>query len=200
VDVKQFKFWFFLGVLVCCGVGIQGTTSRVTGHHFKAYIIQNGIQLPIEQHVVKLKRAPFQIVVDMPDKEGVFISASFNSGTYKQALKNVSSSKLNSFSEVAIYELWKNPNNELFVEGTHPQFWFIDSPSKSRFNSYEKVNGRYICNRSVDHFYDMDAHIEIPVSETNRPLFLTFIKFSVEGENYRSQELMRHSFKVEWED
>ena len=196
-------FFFRVKVLVFIGLGlcfIQGTTSRTTPHHFMAYIIQDGKQLPIEKHVVQAKKSPFQIVIDMPETKGVFVSASFKPNTYNPALKNVEVSKLPGYKDVAIYELWKNPNNELFVEGSTPSFWFINSPSKHRFSYYEKINNRFICTREVEKFYDLDKHNEISFSKIKNSLYLTFVKFEREGDNYRSKELMRHNFKIEWID
>jgi hypothetical protein len=61
------------------------------------------------------------------------------------------------------------------------------------------VNGKYICSRQVNSFYDLKRHETIAISAINKPLFLTFIKFESKGEDYRYLELMRHGFKIEWE-
>lgn len=178
----------------------QSSRSVVAKHHFSAYIMQDGQQIPIDQHIAKVRRAPFSIVIEMQDKEGVFVSGSFNSSTYSQAIKNIPSNKLEGFKKEAIYELWKNPDNELLIEGQNPNFWFIDSPTEHRFSSYEKVNGWIICERKVSHFYDLEKHQRLELSNVSKPLYLNFIKFKQEGENYRSLELMRHGFKIEWID
>jgi hypothetical protein len=179
---------------------ISANPAGYPKHHFNAYIIQDGKQLSIDQHVVKVKRAPFQIIVDMPDKKGVFVSASFFRDTFKQALRNVSSNDLPGFSKEALFELWKNPNNELLVSSNNPNFWFIETPANHRFSSYEYVNNRYLCSRTVDFIYDIDMHKNKSLANMDMSLYLTFIKFEPDEENYRSKELMRHEFKIEWVD
>lgn len=163
-----------------------------------AYVVQDGKQIPIENHVALVRKAPFKIVVDMPDRNGVFVSISKEASTFQSGLKNIPASKLKGFSEPAIFEYWKNSSNELLISKTKPNFWFIESAAKSRFSSYEKVNGRFICSRDVQHLYDVDLHEEISLSEVKGDLYLTFIKFEVEGDNARSRELMRHNFKIKW--
>ncbi len=179
---------------------LGATPPKFPAHHFKAYIVQDGKQLPINYHVVEVKRKPFQIIVDMPDKEGVFVNASFLKNTYKNALKNVPFKDLNGFSEAAIYEVWKNPNNELLVSNTKPCFWFIESRINHRFSDYEWVNKRYICTRQVDVIYDVNVHEEVDFKQLSVPMYLTFIKFKKIGEDFRGEELMRHEFKIEWVD
>jgi len=198
VDTKWIK-----KVITCVIIGlgilsIRGINTKYTPHHFMAYIVQDGKQIPIENHVAKLRKAPFTVVVDMPGKKGVFVSVSQKSQTYNLALKNVSVEKLPGFQKSAVYELWKNVNTELLIGGAQPNFWFIDTPAKHRFSSYEKINGRYICEREVDKIYDIYTHNEIPLSSISGKLYFTFIKFEALGSNSRYKELMRHNFKVEW--
>jgi hypothetical protein len=190
-----------LKLILCIFFGslfIGAMPPKFPVHHFIAYIKQNGKQLPINYHVVKVKREPFEIVVDMPDKEGVFVNISFSKNTYKNALKNIPFDNLQGFSEPAIYEVWKNPNKELLVSNTRPCFWFIESSLNHRFSNYEWVNKRYICTRKVDAIYDINKHKAIEFKDLDTPIYLTFIKFKKIGDNYRAEELMRHEFKVEW--
>jgi len=189
--------WILLLVWI---FSLGAVPPKFPAHHFKAYIVQDGKQLPINYHVVDVKRKPFQIVVDMPDKEGVFVNVSFSKNTYKNALKNVPFKDLNGFSEAAIYEVWKNPNNELLVSNTKPCFWFIESRLNHRFSDYEWVNNRYICTRQVNTIYDVNLHKEVDFRDLSTPMYLTFIKFKKIGDDFRGEELMRHEFKIQWID
>jgi hypothetical protein len=168
--------------------------------NFSAYVLQNGVRIPIDQHIVKLKRSEFDIIVDMPNKEGVFINISYSSNTYNGALKNTPVNDLKGFTEVAFFELWKNQNQELLVSDIQPNFWFIDSRANHRFSSYEWVNNRYISTRKVSKIYDTNKNIGYNVTEAKKPLYLTFIQFDSEGDNFRKKELMRTEFKIEWID
>jgi hypothetical protein len=197
---SKINIGLFLSVtLIFGGLFINATSSRSNNLHFSAYVIQDGKQLPIDQHIVRAKKSPFQIVIEMNDGRGVFVSSSLKSSTYNQAIRNVSPEKLNGFKDMANYELWKNPLNELLIEGSGPNFWFIDSPSKHRFSFYEKVNGKFICTRQVDYLYDLKKHEVIPLASISKPLYFTFIMFASKEEDYRHVELMRHGFKIEWE-
>lgn len=199
--MKLFHTNTFRWILLLVWIFTLGAVPpKFPAHHFKAYIVQDGKQLPINYHVVDVKRKPFQIVVDMPDKEGVFVNVSFSKNTYKNALKNVPFKDLNGFSESAIYEVWKNPNNELLVSNTKPSFWFIESRLNHRFSDYEWVNNRYICTRQVNAIYDVNLHKEVDFRDLSTPMYLTFIKFKKIGDDFRGEELMRHEFKIQWID
>jgi len=169
-------------------------------HHFSAYIEQDGKRLYTYHQVVKVKRKPFDIVVDMPDKEGVFVSIAFNRKTYKAALQNVIWTDLVGFQNPALPELWGNPDNELLVSDLSPYYWYIESKIKHKFSDYQRINNRYVCHRRVDVLYDVDVHKTRKLEDIGMSLYFTFLKFRVDGDNARAEELMRHEFKIEWVD
>jgi hypothetical protein len=168
-------------------------------HHFSAYVVQNGVHLETHLQEVVVKRAPFTVVVDCPDSEGVFVNVSFEKKTFKGALENVPVWKLPGFYNTALPELWNNPDGELFVAYAYPMYWFIESPKKHRFTLFQKINNRYVCERNVEKLFDMDFRQEIRIEDVTQPLYFTFIKFEVEGDNARVKELMRHEFMIVWE-
>ena len=169
-------------------------------HHFSAYIVQDGKRLSTYHQVVKVKRKPFEIVVDMPDKEGVFVSIAFNRKTYNKALENGVWQDLLGFKNPALPELWGNPEKELLVSDFSPYYWYIESRLKNKFSGYDKINNRYVCSRTVDVLYDVDVHKQRPLETIGMSLYFTFIKFRVEEDNARAEELMRHHFKIQWID
>lgn len=179
---------------------VLGSHTRNNPYRFSAYIVQNGKQLYIDEHVVKVKKEPFQIVMDLPDRDGIFVNASFSDKTFNQLLTNVPWKKISGFSEVAIQEVWNNPTGELMVSKTRPSYWFIHSEKHHRFTSYEFLNERYLCIRDVNFLYDMETKKEVAIKDVNRPLYLGFIKFATLEDNRRASEIMRHEFKIEWID
>lgn len=181
-------------------LGVGYAIAQYPAHHFSAYVVQDGKRLNINQHIVKVKRKPFDIVVDMPDKEGVFVSIAFNRKTYKAALDNVLWTDLLGFQNTALPELWGNPKGELLVSDFSPYYWYIDSKIFHKFTDYDRINNRYICHRRVEVLYDMDVHKYRPLDKIGMSLYLTFIKFKPEGDNARAEELMRHEFKIQWVD
>lgn len=191
----------FKVVLICLFIGSPMLLkAQYPPHHFSAYIEQDGKRLSTYHQVVKVKRKPFVIVLDMPDKEGVFVSIAFNRKTYKAALENVPVADLVGFQNTALPELWGNPNNELLISDLSPYYWFIDSKSRHKFTHYQRINNRYICKRRVEFLYDIDVHKPRDLATIKMSLYFTFIKFKVEGDNARAEELMRHEFKIEWID
>ena len=189
-------------VLIISVIGIIciGANSSYEEVRFSTYIVQNGKRLEINQHVVEVKRASFEIVFDLPDSEGIFVNSSFNPKTYQQVLSNVPVKSISGFSKTAMVEMWKNPNGELLISNTKPSFWFINSAKEHRFSSYHKLNERFICTRKVAVLYDVDNHKEIKLSEVNLPLYLSFIKYIPNSENSRGREMMRHELKIVWTD
>ena len=181
-------------------LGTGYAKAQYPPHHFSAYIVQDGKRLYTYHQVVKVKRKPFNIVVDMPDKEGVFVSIAFNRKTYKAALDNVIWTDLMGFKNAALPEMWGNPNNELLVSDFSPYYWYIESKVNNKFSSYQRINNRYVCRRRVEVLYDMDVHKYRKLEDIGMSLYFTFLKFRVEGDNARAEELMRHEFKIEWID
>ena len=177
-------------------------TSFVTypDHYFMAYVVQDGVVLPIDQHVVKVKKRPFEIVLDLPNKKGIFVHMSYDEKTFNGAIENENVSGLPGFDNTAVFELWNNPDLSVFMADHQPMYWFIDHKSKTRFSSYEIINDRYLCVRKVDNIYDLDAHQEVELSAMKQPVYFTFLKFEEKGDNYRFKEVMRHEFKIEWVD
>ena len=191
------KMMVFLAII---SLLINASFVTYPSHFFMAYVVQDGVRLPIDEHVVKVKRAPFKIVVDLPNKQGVFVNLSYNKATFNRALRNDELINLPGFEETAIYEMWNNLDKNLLLAEKQPMYWFTESKSKSRFSNYEIINDRYICEREVNHIYDIDDHVRKELSAMNDPVYLTFLKFNELGDNYRYKEVMRHEFKIEWED
>ena len=196
VSIKG-KVVLFLAIILLV---INASFVTYPPHFFMAYIVQDGVRLPIDEHVVKVKKAPFKIVLDLPNKKGVFVHVSYNKTTYSKALRNGELASLPGFEKVAIYERWNNPERTLFMADQQPMYWFIESKSKSRFSNYEIINDRYICERKVSSIYDIDVHKNRSLSNMNSPVYITFMKFEEQDENYRYKELMRHEFKIDWVD
>lgn len=190
-------FVFITGML---SISAISPDAEIYNPRFSAYIMQDGKRLEINQHVVQVKRKTFNVVVDMPDQNGVFVSVAFNHKTFKNALKNIPAEHLPGFSNSAMSEKWLNQNNELMVSDFSPNYWFIDSRLEHRFTDYEIINDRYWCYRTVDILYDADVKKQRELSKVEMPLYLTFITFSKDGDNSRANELMRHEFKIEWVD
>ena len=68
--INNLKFRFVIAIVLVSLLFVSASpVTKLAGypkHHFNAYIIQDGKQLNIDQHVVRVKRAPFQIILDMP--------------------------------------------------------------------------------------------------------------------------------------
>ncbi len=185
------------GFLICSWGSVF---SQYPEHHFAAYVMQDGVRLNTDHQVVKVKRKPFVIIVDLPDKEGVFVNISFNNNTFNQALENIPVRKLDGFKNTGLPELWRNPNGEIFVSDESPCYWFIETKYINKFSEYQYINKRYYCRREVFRFYDMDVHEEKHLYSMISPVYFTLIKFKSIEDNKRSSELMRHAFKIEWID
>ena len=189
------KVMSFLAIILLV---INASFVTYPSHFFMAYVVQDGVRLPIDEHVVKVKKAPFEIVLDLPNKQGVFVHVSYNKTTFNRALRNEDLTNLPGFEKTAIFELWNNPDKNLLLADNQPMYWFIESKSKARFSSYEIINDRHICERKVSNIYDVDTHERRDLSTMSSPVYVTFLKFDEQGKNYRYKEVMRHEFKIEW--
>lgn len=182
-----------LGQLISHGQSVQG-------NRFSAYIKQHNKQIEIVDHQLFIQRDTFEIVVDLPTKYGVFVHASFYDSTMIQVRDNRIFSEISNFQSPAIFEMWRNPFNELLICDSKPQYWFIESSQKHRFSSYENRNGRLYCVKKIAQFYDLEHQTVIPLAMIDSPIFVSFISFSPAGDDRRSEEIMRHEFVIRWLD
>lgn len=191
------KTWsFFILLFSYCALNGQS----VQGNRFSAYILQYGKKVDIKNHALSINRDTFEIVVDAPDRGGVFVHVSFHDSTFVAVRDNRPFNSIPNFQSPAIFEMWRNPLNELLICEKQPQYWFIDSPHKHRFNHYELRNGRYVCTKVISQVYDVDFQTVIPLEMLDAPIYLSFVSFRFSEDNRRAEEIMRHELVINWKD
>lgn len=185
-------------ILLCSYTAIHA--QMVQGNRFSAYVVQHGKKIEIKDHALTIYRDTFEIVVDAPNRGGVFVHVSFYDSTFVAVRDNKPFNKISNFQSPAIFEMWGNPYHELLICENKPQYWFIDSPRKHRFNHYEQRNGRYLCTKVIGQVYDVDYQTVIPLMMLDVPLYLSFVSFRLSGDDRRAEEIMRHEFMINWKD
>jgi hypothetical protein len=137
---------------------------------FAVEIEQDGALVPHVKHEVRLKRAPFTIILHSPDLEGAYLNASFEPDLFEIASMGLPfGNRLRTGMTVA--ETHMNPEHELIpgLDSLH----YLDYKDKTyvRMDQVTPVGAGFRGRRTVSGFYFGDkSH---PIAEVaDRPLYL----------------------------
>ncbi len=176
------------------------TSMNLKDKDFHVIIEQNGEFIEPNNGVVTLDKSTFNIVFEFNEPMGLLINGSFKKNTYMLATKGKHKSKLPGFHHTGMAEGLLNPDKEIFISNDSPNYWFFDDNEKNRFNYIEKVDGKIICTRVIENFYDVHTKTNIKVENVNEPLYLVFISY-MRGENITDViEIKRECIKIKWNE
>lgn len=168
------------------------------GRHFAIDIEQDGKPVVIEEHQVRLQKAPFTLVFYFPRQEGILVNASFTSESFQPAQTGQPFDEIPGFSDLGMAEEAFNPRVMLMITSKAPHFWYYANAAEHRFNEVEKEDGFLVCRRIVANVMYRDTTKQIvPVKEIPEDsLYLVFMK-TVWTKDYSQQiEQQREYLKI----
>jgi len=154
--------------------------SRLAGsgpRGFKVELEQDGKPVAIRDHEALLRRAPFALLLTLPDASDVFVSASFEPATYEVARSGAPFGKDDFRSAISGAEGPANADHDIFVRAPDRPILSVWSCSLGRFD--ELTAGAPGCRgrRTIEKVLTGEP---VPLDRLSRkPLHLVFLRGSV---------------------
>ncbi len=176
--------------------------ARPPFEHFLIAFEQDGAILPVENHQVKLRRAPFAIIIYFTGTDSIFVHASPERKTLDLTAEGKPLSELPGFSESEIPENLYNRDETLFLSEKSPGFWKYTSEREHNFTSVKQENNVIVCRRIITSLTDHDADDRVtPLEKTGlENIFLSTIKMEWNEDYSKKIELKRRYFILSFID
>ena len=148
---------------------------------FKVEIEQDGKAVEIKDHEVYLHRGEFALLVTLPAKESVFVSASFDPALYEDA-KAGRPFGTRFRSGIVGAEGDKNSEMDLYVSRAGNEllhYWWVPAEKDkddTRFDALTPVGNGYRGRRTVRSYFLAGLDKPQPVAATRRPLYVVFVQ------------------------
>jgi hypothetical protein len=147
----------YLSLLISCSLlfcGYRdpaGTQSNTSEKIFDLKVIQNGVELPIVDHKVQIKKSSFQFKFIFSKPGGVGLIASARDRIYKKVSEGTPITRLDCFeNDRGAAEGLHNDGHSMIVQEEGFNYWYYDSDSDNRFDIITKMPGRLECTRTTD--------------------------------------------------
>jgi hypothetical protein len=165
---------------------------------FKVQFMQDDKVVEVVNHVVKLKKDKFSILVSLKNGGNININASLDSVIYDMAREGKELPDFECFLPgTGMAEGLENKENDMSINSTAHNYWYYDDDKKHRFNKIAKNNEWITGERVVKKIWVFDNEIsdQFKVSSLPRDTFyMVFMKTTVDPEN--TKELQREYIKV----
>jgi hypothetical protein len=171
---------------------------------FEIGVEQNGKTVTVKGNSVRIKRAPFSIVVRMNEPMGLLVLPSFEPEFHTLAANGAPWEKITEKTGMAEDNF--NPGKEIVLYGDVPSYWHYIDAGNHRFNTVNKEeNGMIICKRIIENITlagEDGKETRIAVAKSKqKALYLVF--FNIEyifDDNYdfTIKEHQRQILKIEF--
>lgn len=163
--------------------------------YFSVAIMQDGKFIPVINHSVKIRRAPFKIVLNLAEgNDGVLVNASFSPDSYKAAKSGKPFGQILGFTDTGLADHTFNKNESVIINDMAPNYWYYNNAEDHRFNNVIKRWNFILCERNISQFYY--NNIFVPVNKfTGTSLYLVFAKGDYDKE-YKFIEKQREFLRI----
>ena len=168
---------------------------------FAVRIEQGGKPLPIRNHQVKLRKAPFAIFLRFAEpKDAAIVNVSFEPDSARQARDDVPFDQIAGFTGKQIPERRFNPDKVLHVHPTNYGYWNYFSQGSHKFDSVVRSGDLWVCRRTVVAFVAGDGGGPRKISQLpSSEIFLTVINIARPEDSRRRVEKARQFLKLVFE-
>ncbi|MBS3821692.1 MAG: hypothetical protein GVY16_08465 [Planctomycetes bacterium] len=171
--------------------------------YFTMGVEQDGQRIPVRDHTVRIRRAPFRLVFYFEEMGSMLVDASLEPDKGRALQKGANLHTI--FPPGAsVAEHLQNPERSLYIGGPGYHNWLYLGPKTHRFDpgAVHKLGARgFICRRTVEKLVDTKAGKVIPLDELQADrLYLGFVQTQrVPGSDGR-YELQRDWLTIEFLD
>jgi hypothetical protein len=142
---------------------------------FRVELEQDGQPVPIKDHEAVLRRAPFALILTLPDKDGVF-----EPELYETARSGRAFGRADLRGGIAGAEAEANKSRDITIRTPSDpviHFWDCDAGQYQRFDQLTPGGGGCRGRRSIDSFYLGES---VPIGKIlRRPLHVVFFRGSL---------------------
>jgi len=192
----RISFW-----LLAIFLSISPITAQDDPMPIDVYVKQGKDSIRLNNNTVKLKRAPFTLIIvyHLPEKyNGIYVNTSFTKDYYKlepsETIKD-----LNYLPQKVYSEHKFNPKKELKV---NPEFFqYFGYNPKANWNKFDRVikkDGKIIAYRKVKNFFLVDKKENIPVENMRFSIYMIFDIIDQHTGHFFNKELYRIKAKLKF--
>lgn len=179
---------------------VPGAESEPTPPAIKAFnitFVQDGKTHTVINNKVCLQKAPFDIIVDATNINGIYLNAAFEKDSKFEAPNEFDN--LTSIAPKVFAEQPFNKNKELIISPLNYSYWFYNQ--NMDWHRYNSVNPKkekgFIGTKTIHQIFDEGNDMTLPVEKLTETLYLFF--FSMEGSFELGYHLLqRHYIEVQW--
>lgn len=170
----------------------------------------NFIDISIVQHdtivepingIVTLDKSAFDIVINLPKPMTVIVNAAYDKALYEEAAEGQFFGILEQFDELNMIAIaLHNPYRMLYVSSFYSSPYYYFNEEDYNFNILETEQGRFRCTRTIENISDVDAEMEMPVSEMEAPIYLVFFPMSFEENSFEKFDTPFNNIVIQWKE
>jgi hypothetical protein len=143
---------------------------------FSVSIEQDGVTVPPKDHVVRIRKDTFGIVVRFPVPDEILVNASFNPASFDAARDGKPFKEIPGFFDLGMAEGTFNEGLFLFVSDHAPNAWYYKNENDHRFDSVTLDAGIITCRRTIARVIFQDSDKAVAVKDLTRTgLYLVFM-------------------------
>lgn len=145
---------------------------------FKLHVEQGGQRITPVNGEITLSRAPFVLVLTLPEPGGVLVNISENPRAYQAAREGKPLAELPGFGRSNLVEGFTNTKRELILSDQDYQYWFYFTESINRFDRVVQADdGGIVCHRAVNQLYLAGKDRTIPLAQyEGKAIHLVFLQ------------------------
>ena len=186
----------FAGDAPASGAGASPAKS------FAIALEQGGAAVPISNHEARVRKAPFDVLVDLKGLDGVYVHAAFDDGLFAKAQRGEPLGRV--FRTAQTMALGQNNTDQILFlndEESH-HFWYAEGPAVHDFSAVTPIAGGLRGRRTIGNLWLADERAAMQIQRVPRSvLYLVFYAgdLSAETDNdqaQRARERQRDTLKI----
>jgi len=177
-------------------VSADSAVLRSPGGTFSVYVEQNGRLVAMSDHTVRVKKAPFTLVLVFPALRGVLVNCSDQPGLFDQARTGGAVTKMPPLGR-QIEEAAGNPHHQVVLTEEAWHHWYIFADSAHKFESVTHKDDKYFCRRTVGTYLRPGAERGGIEQFEGNTLYFVFVKPAWSGSERIEQD--REYLKIVFE-
>jgi hypothetical protein len=174
-------------------------SQKKCDHCFEIAIFQEGQPIAVHDHVVTLKKIPFDIHLISYEPQGIVINTCLSDSNMIQLASGKPYSELD-FMLYGMAEEMFNPDQEILIHSHAPSYWYFDDPSNHRFTRVERKQDQIIGIRHIEQMTNVETGEVIASAQFPPHLYLSFLSSVWNSETFTSKEFHRDYLTISFED